>query len=78
MPWWNADVKQAITEKRVSNFDNLIAYKRLRSAARRTIMAAKKSSWEKIIFGIDPSSSEGLEAGAGNHWFIGLQAFDRP
>ncbi|KAK7867868.1 hypothetical protein R5R35_008617 [Gryllus longicercus] len=57
VPWWNTETKEAIREKRKAlnryrrapTQDNLIAFKRLRALARRKILTAKRSSWEKYV-----------------------------
>lgn len=57
VPWWNTETKEAIREKRRAlnryrrspTQDNLIAFKRLRALARRKILTAKRSSWEKYV-----------------------------
>ena len=57
VPWWTEECKNAIRERRRafrafdkhSTTENMIAFKKARAAARRTIMEAKRVSWKEYV-----------------------------
>lgn len=64
-PWWNSSCAKAIKESKTAFYrykkhptlDNLIAFKRLRAKARRTVKERKKASWKEYVQSINRNTS---------------------
>ena len=65
VPWWNDKVKTANRDKkhafnyfkRHSTLENPIAFKKLRVKERKIKLDSKRSSWEKFVSSLNPSTS---------------------
>ena len=64
-PWWNDECRSAINKRKAAwkkykntiSLVNLIAFKRARAEAQRTVRRSKRASWREFIEGIDDTTS---------------------
>lgn len=66
-PWWNEECKQAINKRkaawkkymRSTCLINLLAFKKARAEAQRTVRRSKRDSWQEFVESIDTSINSG-------------------
>lgn len=64
-PWWNDDCRKAINKRKAAwkkykstiSLVNLIAFKKAKAEAQRTVRRSKRASWSEFIEGIDDTTS---------------------